>query len=96
MIGGYDKTSARRVLIDFEGGDLEGLDKTQPVKAAITANGAKVDAVTVEQIEGSGMWRAAFRVTPNNPNDAVDMRAYLTLYGEALSETWTYLWKPET
>jgi glucans biosynthesis protein len=95
-IGGYDNSPARRVLIDFEGADLDGLDKTQPVKAAITANGAKVDAVTVERIEGTGTWRAAFRVTPNNPGDAVDMRCYLTLYGEALSETWTYLWKPET
>jgi glucans biosynthesis protein len=94
-IGGYDKSAARRVLIDFEGGDLDGLDKTQPVKVAITANGAKVDAVTVERIAGSGTWRAAFRVTPGNPNDAIDMRAYLTLYGEAMSETWTYLWKPE-
>jgi glucan biosynthesis protein len=23
-----------------------------------------------------------------------DLRCYLSLYGEALTETWTYLWKP--
>jgi glucan biosynthesis protein len=24
----------------------------------------------------------------------IELRCYLTLYGEALTETWTYLWNP--
>jgi glucan biosynthesis protein len=32
-------------------------------------------------------------VLPKN-NQSVDLRCYLTLYGEALTETWTYLWTP--
>ena len=39
------------------------------------------------------MWRVSFRVLPKN-NQSVDLRCYLTLYGESLTETWTYLWTP--
>jgi glucans biosynthesis protein len=95
-VGGYDDPSSRsrRVLIDFAGGDLEGLNGAQPVKAEVKANGGDVDSVTVEQLPGTGTWRVAFRLTPKG-NSSVDLRCYLTLYGEALTETWTYLWSPQ-
>ena len=35
----------------------------------------------------------AFKLKPGGEKP-VDLRCYLTLYGEALTETWTYLWKP--
>jgi len=38
-------------------------------------------------------WRVAFKLKPGS-DKPVDLRCYLTLYGEALTETWTYLWKP--
>lgn len=93
-VGTYDDR-ARRVLIDFAGGDLEGLSGTQPVRAEVKANGGEVDVVTVEQLPGTGTWRVAFRLTPKG-NGSVDMRCYLTLYGEALTETWSYAWNPQT
>jgi glucans biosynthesis protein len=95
-VGSYDDSSSRtrRVLIDFAGGDLEGLNAAQPVRAEVKANGGDVDAVTVEQLPGTGTWRVAFRLTPKG-NGSVDLRCYLTLYGEALTETWSYLWSPQ-
>jgi glucans biosynthesis protein len=91
-IGGYDEsTGARRVLVDFAGGDLDVLDRSQPVTAEVKANGGTVDAVTVEQLPGTGIWRVAFRMTPKG-DGRVDMRCHLSLYGEALTETWSYLW----
>ena len=30
------RSDARRVIIDFAGGDLDGLDATQPLKALLT------------------------------------------------------------
>lgn len=93
-VGTYDDR-ARRVLIDFAGGDLEGLSGEQPVRAEVKANGGDVDAVTVEQLPGTDTWRVAFRLTPKG-NGSVDMRCYLTLYGEALTETWSYVWNPQT
>jgi glucans biosynthesis protein len=95
-VGGYDeKSNARRVLIDFAGGDLDGLNAAQPVRAEVKANGGDIDSVTVEQIPGTGTWRVAFRMTPKG-DGPVDMRCSLTLYGEALTETWSYLWARES
>jgi glucans biosynthesis protein len=83
---------ARRVLIDFAGGDLDGLNERQPLHAEISASTGEVSDVTVER-QPNGMWRTAFRLKPNG-HRPVDMRCYLTLYGEVLTETWTYLWNP--
>ena len=81
---------ARRFVIDYSGGDLDGLDGTQPVKATITANGGRADLVTVQRLPENGVWRVTFRVISSKPKQPVDLRCYLTLYGEALTETWTY------
>jgi glucans biosynthesis protein len=82
----------RRVLVDFAGGDLEGLHESQPVKAEVAASNGEVSDVTVER-QPDGLWRVAFRLKPNGHKPA-DLRCYLTLYGEVLTETWTYLWTP--
>jgi glucans biosynthesis protein len=88
---GHD--NSRRVLIDFAGGDLDALLGTQPVKAAIGAHNGDIDNVTVQRLAENGTWRVSFRLQPKN-NQAVDLHCYLTLYGEALTETWMYLWTP--
>ncbi|MFI4913954.1 MAG: glucan biosynthesis protein [Steroidobacterales bacterium] len=85
--------NSRRMLVDFAGGDLDVLGPTQPIKAQIVARGGEVDDLTVERLPENGTWRAAFRLNSKN-GQPVDLRCYLTLYGEALTETWTYLWTP--
>ncbi|MFL6600616.1 MAG: glucan biosynthesis protein [Steroidobacteraceae bacterium] len=84
---------ARRMVIDFAGGDLDDLYAAQPVQAQITSNGGEVEDVTVQRLPQSATWRVAFKLKPGS-DKPVDLRCYLTLYGEALTETWTYLWKP--
>jgi periplasmic glucans biosynthesis protein len=83
----------RRMVIDFAGGDLDDLYAAQPVQAQITSNGGEVEDVTVQRLPQSAIWRVAFKLKPGSEKP-VDLRCYLTLYGEALTETWTYLWKP--
>lgn len=85
--------NSRRVLIDFAGGDLDTLGPTQPVKAELSAHNGDIDSVSVQRLSENGVWRVAFRLTPKGGQNA-DLRCYLTLYGEALTETWTYLWTP--
>jgi glucans biosynthesis protein len=92
-VGGYKSDVARRVVVDFAGPDLEGLDPAQPVQAQVTGNGGGIEDITVQRLPETGTWRAAFRVVPKG-KQPVDLRCYLTLYGEALTETWTYLLKP--
>ncbi|MBV8741753.1 MAG: glucan biosynthesis protein, partial [Sinobacteraceae bacterium] len=51
------------------------------------------DEVKVERVPQTATWRVSFRMKPGS-DKPVDLRCFLTLYGEALTETWTYLWKP--
>lgn len=83
----------RRVIVDFAGGDLDSLGGAQPVQAAASATGGEIDNVAVERLAANGVWRVTLRLKPNG-DKPVDLRCYLTLYGEALTETWTYLWAP--
>ncbi len=81
----------RRVVIDFAGGTLDTLDPAQPVKAELSAHDGTIDDVVVRRVPASGNWQVSFRLTPR-ADQPVDLRCYLSLYGEALTETWSYLW----
>jgi glucans biosynthesis protein len=89
---GHFAAGARRMVVDFAGGDLDGLDGTQPVKADVNAENGQIEASTVQRLV-TGVWRVAFVVTPKIKKP-VDLRCYLTLYGEGLTETWVYQWTP--
>jgi glucans biosynthesis protein len=85
--------NVRRMVVDFAGGDLDDLYAAQPVQAQVSANGGEVDEITVQRLPQSATWRVSFKLKTTSEKPA-DLRCYLTLYGEALTETWTYLWKP--
>lgn len=81
------------MLIDFAGGQLDGLANVQPVRAEVSGDNAQVQSVTVQRVPFSGVWRVAFVVTPK-AKKPIDLKCYLTLYGEVLTETWVYQWIP--
>ena len=83
-----------RVIVDFAGGDLDSLAGSQPVQAQASASGGEIDELSVERLGANGVWRVSMRM--KSSDKPVDLRCYLTLYGEALTETWTYLWAPGT
>jgi periplasmic glucans biosynthesis protein len=85
--------NVRKMVVDFAGGDLDDLYAAQPVQAQISANGGDIEEITVQRLPQSAIWRVTFKVKTQGEKPA-DLRCYLTLYGEALTETWTYLWKP--
>ncbi len=85
--------NARRVLVDFWGGDLSSLTASQPVQARVSAHNGDISNITVQRLAENGVWRVAFRLAPKGTEN-VDLRCYLTLYGEALTETWTDLYTP--
>jgi glucans biosynthesis protein len=90
---GQAQSNTRRMVVDFAGGDLDDMYAAQPIQAQITANGGEVEDVTVQRLPQTATWRVSFKLKPASERP-VDLRCYLTLYGEALTETWTYLWKP--
>lgn len=83
---------ARRMLVEFAGGDLDGLAAAQPVKAEVTADNGHVDSLVVQRT-AAGTWRASIVVSPR-AKKPVDLHCFLTLYGEVLTETWVYQWTP--
>ena len=85
--------TSRRVMVDFSGGQLDTLGATQPVRPELSAHNGDIDNVSIQRLVENGIWRVSFRVLPKN-SQAMDLHCYLTLYGEALTETWTYLWTP--
>jgi periplasmic glucans biosynthesis protein len=90
---GHFGPGARRMLIDFAGGQLDGLMAAQPVRAEASADNGQIEALTVQRIPETGVWRATFVVAPKNKKP-IDLKCYLTLYGEVLTETWVYQWTP--
>jgi glucans biosynthesis protein len=90
-LGAGPSHGRRRFVIDFAGGPLGDLNPSQAVTAQVTASHGQIDNVTVERILETGAWRVAFRYTPDG-NHPADLHCFLMLYGESLSETWTYLW----
>jgi periplasmic glucans biosynthesis protein len=94
MSGATPVSGMRLVLLDFAGGDLDSLLPSQPVHADVSADGGTISHVTVQRLPENGAWRVTIEVKPGSDDQPVDLRCYLDLYGEALSETWTYQWIP--
>lgn len=91
MHGSQAVAGMRRVLIDFNGGDLDSLRASQPVRAQVTAHGATVSRISVQRLPENGEWRVIFDVKPDSGR-TVNLSCYLELYGAPLTETWTYQW----
>jgi glucans biosynthesis protein len=89
---GHYGPGARRILVDFAGGELDGLEAAQPVKAETFADNSQIESLTVQRTP-TGAWRAAFVATPKAKRP-VELHVYLTLYGEVLTETWVHQWTP--
>lgn len=85
--------SVRRFMIDFEGGDLATLHPDQPVKADVQTTRGRIDDLVLQKLPGSDIWRLSFRLQDTG-GDVADMRAFLTLRGQRLTETWSYLYEP--
>ncbi|WP_089657272.1 glucan biosynthesis protein [Franzmannia pantelleriensis] len=86
--------SRRQFVVDFQGGELSGLDASQPVEAELSTSRGETHQLQVQPLPGGDTWRASFRVQPEG-RSAADMRLYLTLRGHRISETWSYVWYPD-
>jgi periplasmic glucans biosynthesis protein len=93
-LGNGDNDALKRILVDFEGGKLNDLPASAPVKAVIT--GGETDSVVQQSVSKNpvtGGWRLAFQVKPQK-GKPLELRAFLQHNGNALTETWSYLLAP--
>lgn len=77
-----------KMVIDFDGPALSGLDRESGVEPVIEARNGKVHApVGAYPVVGTKLWRLAFDFSQDGAAP-VSFRAYLRRNGEALTETW--------
>ena len=90
---------SQRFVVDFSGGVLDMLEpeiKGAPskVEVVVSASHGSLENISgYRQLIQPG-YRAVFDLRPGDFTGPVDLRLYLRLDGNALSETWLYQWTP--
>jgi glucans biosynthesis protein len=84
----------RKFVIDFAGGPLAAMEPRFDVTPVITHSRGRIDNAYVVKVVGTDRWRALFDLATEG-NGPVDLRCYLRLGDETLSETWMYQWLPK-
>lgn len=70
------------------------LDGKAGVEAVVTASRGKVELVSARPLHAINGFRAMFDLIPDDSADPIDLRLYLRLGPQALSETWLYQYTP--
>ncbi|MGH7022239.1 MAG: glucan biosynthesis protein, partial [Caulobacteraceae bacterium] len=78
---------ARKFVIDFAGGRLSELDRASGVQPVVTLSRGAPLSEAAYPVVGTRAWRLMFDA-PIAPGNTLDLRAFLRLNGEALTETW--------
>lgn len=87
--------SVRRFSVDFSAAAIDQLHESTPITADISSSRGDIKEVNVNKIPGDKGWRVSF-VLDNTDQRSADMRLYLSLRGERISEVWNYVWSPKS
>jgi glucans biosynthesis protein len=80
-----------RFLVDFSG---NGLGSQQDVDGVVSVQNGRILEQHVEHNPFADGYRASFEVEPEPGTKDVELRGFLRAKGDALTETWSYLWQP--
>jgi glucans biosynthesis protein len=84
-----------RFVVDFAGGNLFMLGKDVEVEPVITASHGQIEVPSVRPLETVRGYRVTFDLKPTDDSVVpVNLRLYLRLNGQPLTETWLYQWTP--
>jgi glucans biosynthesis protein len=92
--GGEITPGKRKFVIDFVGDQLQELSAEAPVEAVITASSGQVDHKAVQRHEFIHGWRVFFELKSDD-DTPVELRCFLKLAEDILTETWSYQWEPK-
>jgi glucans biosynthesis protein len=84
---------ARRLVVEFAGGELTTLGLGQPVEAQVTLSSGKLLRSYVEALPWQKSWRLFIDFQPDGKKP-VDMRAQLKLRDKVLTETFSDVFRP--
>lgn len=88
-----DRQPDLKFVVDFAGGMLDRLSRDTQLDARIDSSRGAVRLIEVVRIEENGAWRVEFDFEVDG-GDTVDLRCFLSLGAQALSETWLYRLEP--
>jgi glucans biosynthesis protein len=96
QIGQKHSHFAWRFVVDFAGGELPSLAERARVVPVITASRGRIELPSARRIVPRPTeWRAEFDLAlTDDSTDPVNLRLFLSLDGQALSETWLYQYTP--
>lgn len=86
--------SKRKFIVDFRGGELDTLSPDAPLAAEMQKSSGTVSELVIRQLPDGRTWRASFKLEPEG-NKVADMRLFLKLRDQRLSEVWSYVWYPD-
>jgi periplasmic glucans biosynthesis protein len=85
---------AWRFVVDFAGGELDTLAERARVTPVITASRGRIELPSARWLPPDE-WRAIFDLAlTDDSTEPVNLRLFLSLDGQALSETWLYQYSP--
>ena len=85
---------SRRFAVDFAGGALEMLSKGADVEPVISVSRGEVEITSARPLSAIDGYRAMFDLVPDDSVEPINIRLYLRLGTEALTETWLYQYTP--
>ncbi|WP_166267746.1 glucan biosynthesis protein [Marinobacter caseinilyticus] len=83
-----------RFVIDFAGGVLAMLGPDAKVVPVITVSRGTVEITSARPLSAIQGCRAMFDLVPDDSDEPIDMRVYLALGSQPLTETWVYQYTP--
>jgi len=95
VVGQKRKYFSWRFAVDFAGGELATLPKNAEVEPVITASRGEIEITSARPQKEINGYRAMFDLKPVDAStEPIDLRLYLRLNGQPLTETWLYQWTP--
>lgn len=86
--------SKRKFIVDFRGGELDNLSPDSAIEASMQQSAGTVSELAIRRLPDGRTWRASFKLEPDGDKVA-DMRLFLKLRDQRLSEVWSYVWYPD-
>lgn len=83
-----------RFAVDFAGGPLALLAKDARVVPVISASRGRVEITSARPLASIQGYRAMFDLVPDDSEEPIELRMYLSLDDEPLTETWLYQYSP--
>jgi glucans biosynthesis protein len=84
-----------RFVVDFAGGDLPLLGENARVTPMIWASRGRIEITSARPLYSINGWRAMFDLAPlDNSVEPINLRLFLSVNGQPLSETWFYQYTP--